>query len=224
MTTTKRNGKRRKSKTCSSNSKYVVEGKYGINAITHCCLEPHGTTLHWEGGRLKVYLSTQNVSQSDDGFAGALDITADDVDVTCRLHWRRIRQQVPTQLLGHRRSRDRQKGGTASQVHALTRSRTEDRRQPSLRLHRSQARCGRRRRGPSLGFPSLGHLRVQRFDRLGGNCSLCFPTEELGVAKQRGSLPTMSRRWPGEHPIILRPVRLAKQHSTIWPPQMGADC
>ncbi len=64
-------------------SKYVVQGNYGIDAITHCCLEPHGSTVHWEGDRLKVYLSTQNVSQTDDGFAGALNITADDVDVTC---------------------------------------------------------------------------------------------------------------------------------------------
>jgi len=64
-------------------SKHVVEGKYGIDAITHCCLEPHGTTLYWDGSRLKAYLSTQNVSQTDDGFAGALGVTADDVDVTC---------------------------------------------------------------------------------------------------------------------------------------------
>ncbi len=64
-------------------SKYVVHGNYGVDAITHCCLEPHGTTLHWEGNQLKANLSTQNVSQTDDGFAGALEITADEVDVTC---------------------------------------------------------------------------------------------------------------------------------------------
>ena len=64
-------------------SKHVVEGNYGIDAITHCCLEPHGTTLHWVDGRLKAYLSTQNVSKTDDGFAGGLEITADEVDVTC---------------------------------------------------------------------------------------------------------------------------------------------
>lgn len=64
-------------------AEYVVEAEYGIDAITHCCLEPHGATLHWEGDKLKVYLSTQNVSQTDDGFAGALEITADDVDVIC---------------------------------------------------------------------------------------------------------------------------------------------
>ncbi|REJ66155.1 MAG: xanthine dehydrogenase family protein molybdopterin-binding subunit [Planctomycetota bacterium] len=64
-------------------AKYVVEGYYGIDAITHCCLEPHGTTLHWQDGRLVAYLSTQNVSGCDDGFAAALDMTADDVDVHC---------------------------------------------------------------------------------------------------------------------------------------------
>ncbi|MCH2203674.1 MAG: molybdopterin-dependent oxidoreductase, partial [Fuerstiella sp.] len=64
-------------------SKYVVQGNYGIDAITHCCLEPHGSTLHWESDHLKVNLSTQNVSRTDDGFADALKITADEVDVQC---------------------------------------------------------------------------------------------------------------------------------------------
>jgi len=64
-------------------SKYIVEGYYGINAITHCCLEPHGATLEWKGDKLDVHLSTQNVSRTDDGFADALEITADDVDVHC---------------------------------------------------------------------------------------------------------------------------------------------
>ena len=64
-------------------SAYVVEGEYGISAITHCCLETHGTTLQWKDGRLLAELSTQNVSRSDDGFAAELGITADDVDVHC---------------------------------------------------------------------------------------------------------------------------------------------
>lgn len=64
-------------------SAHVVEGNYGADAITHCCLEPHGATLHWEGNRLKVNLSTQNVSGTDDGFAGALSVGPDDVDVVC---------------------------------------------------------------------------------------------------------------------------------------------
>ena len=64
-------------------SKHVVEAEYGIQAITHCCLEPHGSTLRWNGNRLEVELSTQNVSRTDDGFADALGITADEVDVHC---------------------------------------------------------------------------------------------------------------------------------------------
>ena len=64
-------------------SAHVVEGYYGIDAITHCCLEPHGSTVQWEGEKLKVYLSTQNVSGTDDGFANDLGISADAVDVQC---------------------------------------------------------------------------------------------------------------------------------------------
>jgi xanthine dehydrogenase YagR molybdenum-binding subunit len=64
-------------------SKYVVEGSYGIDAITHCCLEPHGATVEWKDGKLIAYLSTQNVSGTDEGFARDLGITADDVEVRC---------------------------------------------------------------------------------------------------------------------------------------------
>ena len=31
---------------------HVVEGYYGIDAITHCCLEPHGSTVEWKDGKL----------------------------------------------------------------------------------------------------------------------------------------------------------------------------
>jgi xanthine dehydrogenase YagR molybdenum-binding subunit len=65
-------------------SKHVVDGYYGINAITHCCLEPHGSTVEWQGDKLKAYLSTQNVSGTDDSFARDLKITADDVEVECQ--------------------------------------------------------------------------------------------------------------------------------------------
>ncbi len=64
-------------------SKHTVEGYYGIDTITHCCLEPHGATLEWKGEKLDVHLSTQNVSGTDDGLAKSLDIKTDDVDVQC---------------------------------------------------------------------------------------------------------------------------------------------
>ncbi|MEQ8787627.1 MAG: xanthine dehydrogenase family protein molybdopterin-binding subunit [Pirellulaceae bacterium] len=65
-------------------SKHVLEGYYGIDAITHCCLEPHGSNVTWNDGSVTAYLSTQNVSGTDDGFARDLELTADDVEVICQ--------------------------------------------------------------------------------------------------------------------------------------------
>jgi len=64
-------------------SDVVVEGRYGIHAITHMCLEPHGSTCEWQDGKLTAHLSTQNVSGTAAQFAGPLEITADDVTVHC---------------------------------------------------------------------------------------------------------------------------------------------
>lgn len=61
----------------------VVEGYYGIQVITHCCLETHGTTCQWDGDKLLADLSTQNVSGTAGQFATPLNITADDVTVHC---------------------------------------------------------------------------------------------------------------------------------------------
>ncbi len=60
----------------------VVEGRYGIHAITHMCLEPHGSTCEWTDGKLTAHLSTQAVSSSAGGYS-ALKVTADDVTVHC---------------------------------------------------------------------------------------------------------------------------------------------
>lgn len=64
-------------------SAHTVEGYYGIDAITHCCLEPHGSTVEWKDGKLMAYLSTQNVSGTDEGFARDLGLTSDDIEVKC---------------------------------------------------------------------------------------------------------------------------------------------
>ena len=61
----------------------VVEGRYGVRAITHMCLEPHGSTCDWKDGKLTSHLSTQNVSGTAGQFGGPLGITADDVTVHC---------------------------------------------------------------------------------------------------------------------------------------------
>jgi len=64
-------------------SAYFVEGEYGIDAITHCCLEPHGSTVEWKDGKLTAYLSTQNVSQTPGQFGTPLGIPGSDVEVKC---------------------------------------------------------------------------------------------------------------------------------------------
>jgi len=64
-------------------SAHTVEASYGIDPITHCCLEPHGSTCEWNGGKLTAHLSTQNVSGTPGQFATPLSITADDVTVHC---------------------------------------------------------------------------------------------------------------------------------------------
>ncbi len=64
-------------------SDVVVEGRYGIHAITHMCMEPHGSTCEWSDGKLTAHLSTQAVSNTPAQFAGPLEITADDVTVHC---------------------------------------------------------------------------------------------------------------------------------------------
>lgn len=61
----------------------VVEGYYGIDVITHMCLEPHGSTCEWDGKKLTAHLSTQNVSGTASQFADPLGITADEVTVHC---------------------------------------------------------------------------------------------------------------------------------------------
>jgi xanthine dehydrogenase YagR molybdenum-binding subunit len=40
----------------------VIEGRYGIPVITHCCLESHGQAIEWNGDHVNFYPSTQNVS------------------------------------------------------------------------------------------------------------------------------------------------------------------
>lgn len=61
----------------------VVKGRYGIHSITHCCLEPHGSTCAWSGdNKLDVQLSTQNVSGTGGQFAGAPEIGIDAANVT----------------------------------------------------------------------------------------------------------------------------------------------
>jgi xanthine dehydrogenase YagR molybdenum-binding subunit len=55
-----------------TDAEVVSEGRYGIPVVTHCCLEPHGQIIQWQGSgdasQIQVWPSTQDVTD----FAGDL--------------------------------------------------------------------------------------------------------------------------------------------------------
>ncbi len=58
----------------------VLEGEYGNDVITHCCLETHGLIAEWEDDKnLLVHQSTQSVSANGGEFARALGLPAGNV-------------------------------------------------------------------------------------------------------------------------------------------------
>src|SRR5215467_13817309 len=59
----------------------VVEGRYGIPAITHCCLEPHGNVIEWKGDKINFYPSTQNVSGIGGDLSNAVKVPAANIHV-----------------------------------------------------------------------------------------------------------------------------------------------
>jgi len=63
-------------------AKAVHKGFYGIQTISHMCLEPHGSHCEWKGEELDVHLSTQNVSGTAGQFAEPLGIDQANVTIT----------------------------------------------------------------------------------------------------------------------------------------------
>jgi len=59
----------------------VSEGEYGIPVITHCCLEPHGATIAWNGDHVDYWPSTQGVSDAGGDLARALSVPASNIGV-----------------------------------------------------------------------------------------------------------------------------------------------
>ena len=59
----------------------VSEGQYGCPVITHCCLEPHGNVVQWQGGTVNLWPSTQAVSSIGGDLAKQLEIPITDVKV-----------------------------------------------------------------------------------------------------------------------------------------------
>src|SRR3990172_6311340 len=64
-------------------AKVVHKGYYGIDTISHMCMEPHGSHCEWNGDKLTAHLSTQNVSGTAGQFAEPLGADAANVTVIC---------------------------------------------------------------------------------------------------------------------------------------------
>ena len=59
-----------------------IEGYYGLPAISHCCMEPHGQVTEWEDkDRLTAWCSTQAVSGLPGQFGDKLEIPTSNVRV-----------------------------------------------------------------------------------------------------------------------------------------------
>ena len=50
----------------------TTDGIYGAGVITHCCLEAHGQVAEWQGDKLTVWASSQNVTGIAGEFSKAL--------------------------------------------------------------------------------------------------------------------------------------------------------
>jgi len=59
----------------------VSEGIYAIPVITHCCLEPHGLTVAWNGDQVDYWPSTQGVSDAAGDLGRALTVPASNIHV-----------------------------------------------------------------------------------------------------------------------------------------------
>jgi xanthine dehydrogenase YagR molybdenum-binding subunit len=55
------------------------EAEYGIPVITHCCLEPHGSTVQWSGDKVEFWPSTQAISNVGGDLAKGIEIPTGNV-------------------------------------------------------------------------------------------------------------------------------------------------
>jgi len=59
----------------------VSEGQYGIPVVNHCCLEPHGQVIQWQGDSINAWPSTQNVPGYAPDLGTALKVPATNIKV-----------------------------------------------------------------------------------------------------------------------------------------------
>jgi xanthine dehydrogenase YagR molybdenum-binding subunit len=59
----------------------VSEGQYGIPVVTHCCLEPHGVVIQWQGDQVNAWPTVQYVSGYANSLAPNLKVPAANIHV-----------------------------------------------------------------------------------------------------------------------------------------------
>jgi len=59
----------------------VSEGQYNFAVATHCCLEPHGQIVQWQGENASVWPSTQDVTDYAGSLAQSIKIPAANINV-----------------------------------------------------------------------------------------------------------------------------------------------
>ncbi len=62
----------------------VIEGEYGLECVTHCCLEPHGQVVEIRDGELYVWPSTQSVSKFGTSLARSTGFAQNKIHVDCQ--------------------------------------------------------------------------------------------------------------------------------------------
>lgn len=67
-----------------SDAEVTHSGDYGIPVITHCCLEPHGNVVAWNGETIDLWPSTQAVSTIGGDLAKSLQLPATNIKVDCQ--------------------------------------------------------------------------------------------------------------------------------------------
>ena len=141
----------------------VSDGVYGIPVITHCCLEPHGCVIQWQGDQVHG-VALHPVRHRLGRHAGAQPQgPRRQYQGQDGLHRRRLRQQVQPRSLGRSRRPPLAEGRRqAGQDLPGSRHRTADRRQPSQRLRQDQNRRQEGRHHHRLAVRHLGQRRFRR--------------------------------------------------------------
>lgn len=78
----------------------VSEGIYGVPVITHCCLEPHGQVVRWNGDKVDYWPSTQAVSTVGGDLAKAINVPVDKVQVDMQYMGGGFGSKFPSDLWG----------------------------------------------------------------------------------------------------------------------------